>query len=141
MSDANGSALTTRNYAWTDNNPVLFIDQPVGSGFSYTDKSGYANTESQITKQLLEALKQFFTIFVEFSNRDFYIAGQSYAGKFIPPLVVAIQESENVNFKVSGIMIGDGFTDPISTIQYSTLLYQVGEFITISKPCLSVISG
>lgn len=52
-------------------------------GFSFTNsEEGYAKTQDDVARDVYEALLQFFTVFPEFIARDFYIAGQSYAGEF-----------------------------------------------------------
>jgi carboxypeptidase C (cathepsin A) len=40
----------------------------------------------------IDALLYFFIRYNEYSNNDFWIAGESYAGKFIPDLAVLIDE-------------------------------------------------
>jgi len=51
------------------------------SGFSFTeDENGYARNEKDVSRDLYNALTQFFTMFPKMQSRDFYIAGQSYGG-------------------------------------------------------------
>ena len=48
---------------------------------SFTDKDeGYATNQVQVAKDLYEALRQFFLVFTEVQQSDFYITGESYAG-------------------------------------------------------------
>jgi len=52
------------------NASVLYIDNPVGAGFSYTmDEQGYPKFVNQSSEDLYEALQQFFTIFSDFAER------------------------------------------------------------------------
>ena len=52
------------------------------SGFSFTDSEmGYSVSTEEVTDNLYEALTQFFIIFPEYQTMEFYVAGQSYAGK------------------------------------------------------------
>jgi len=48
---------------------VLFLDNPVGSGFSYVDESlgSYATTGQEITDDLISFTRQFITRFPQFS--------------------------------------------------------------------------
>ena len=51
---------------------------------SFTDKDeGYATNQVQVAKDLYEALRQFFLVFTEVQQSDFYITGESYAGIII----------------------------------------------------------
>jgi vitellogenic carboxypeptidase-like protein len=50
---------------------VIYIDNPVGTGFSYTldEDHGYPNFVNQSSEDLYIALQQFFTIFDDFAQR------------------------------------------------------------------------
>merc|ERR1712029_1174612 len=77
--DAN---LHERDIAWTEQFNMLYIDQPVGTGYSFTDKEqGYATTEDDVARDLYEALRQFYIVFPKLLQNEFYISGESYAGK------------------------------------------------------------
>jgi vitellogenic carboxypeptidase-like protein len=74
--EATNDGLRKREYAWTNKYHMLYIDQPVGSGFSYPEDedNGYIGTEVEVGEQLYEALMQFYTIFPKMRERDFYIS-------------------------------------------------------------------
>lgn len=58
------------------------MDNPVGAGFSFTnDSSGYARDEDGVSEGMYEFLQQFFQVFYDYKNNEFYITGESYAGK------------------------------------------------------------
>ena len=63
--------LTKNNpYSWNRNMSLLYIDNPVGAGFSFTDDlKGYPNFVNQSSKDLYEALQQFFTLLPEYSKQ------------------------------------------------------------------------
>ena len=44
--------------------------------------TGYANNEEDVAKDLYEALQQFFKLFPNLRKNDFYVTGESYAGKY-----------------------------------------------------------
>ena len=72
---------TPRNVTWSESYNVLYIDQPAGTGFSFTDDSrGFATSQVDVANDLYETLVQFFTVFPELLACDFYITGESYAG-------------------------------------------------------------
>jgi carboxypeptidase C (cathepsin A) len=81
---------------------VIFLESPAGVGFSYSntssdyDKSGDKRTAVDSYKFLLHWLERF----PEYKGRDFYIAGESYAGHYIPELaavIVAVREFTGKN--------------------------------------------
>nr|DBA27812.1 TPA: hypothetical protein GDO54_008269 [Pyxicephalus adspersus] len=65
------------------------------------------------------ALKDFFRLFPEFKDNDFYIAGESYGGFYVPRLAVELSKDVSINLK--GIAIGNGLTS--YDINSNSLLY------------------
>nr|CAI5831222.1 unnamed protein product [Callosobruchus analis] len=122
--------LVLREYAWTKNHSVVYIDSPVGTGFSFTeDDNGYARNQTQVGNELYQALQQFFIIFPELRKNDFFVTGESYAGKYVPALAYTIHKKnreakEKINLK--GIAIGNGYTDPIHQTGYAAFVYALG---------------
>lgn len=52
-------------------------------------------------------------------NCPLYITGESFAGHYIPNLAMKILlNPTKLNVKLTGISIGDGWTDPINQINY-----------------------
>lgn len=81
--------LETRNYTWVKNANVLFIDNPVGSGFSYVDSdAALCKNNTQIANDLVEFLKQFYETLPEFKKVPLYVFGQSYGGKMAVEFVL-----------------------------------------------------
>lgn len=91
---------------------MLYIDSPVGTGFSYvSNPDGYVRSEATLTEELYTALTLFFAEFPSLKENDFYIFGESYAGKYIPYLATYIHEQNTnkaptiINLKGIGIMM------------------------------------
>ncbi|KAI2545335.1 carboxypeptidase vitellogenic like, partial [Homo sapiens] len=123
--------LRDRDFPWTTTLSMLYIDNPVGTGFSFTDDThGYAVNEDDVARDLYSALIQFFQIFPEYKNNDFYVTGESYAGKYVPAiahLIHSLNPVREVKINLNGIAIGDGYSDPESIIGgYAEFLYQIG---------------
>ena len=120
--------ISLNKYSWTQQFSMLYIDNPVGTGFSYTnDEKGFSRDQQNIADNLYEALQQFFTLFSEYRNNEFYITGQSYAGKYIPAIgykLHSMRNISNINFK--GIAIGNGWIDPITQLDIGSLLRTIG---------------
>ncbi|XP_072399531.1 venom serine carboxypeptidase-like [Diabrotica undecimpunctata] len=120
--------LGVRPTSWNRNHSVIYIDQPVGTGWSFTD-GGYANDQNKVAADLYEALQQFFTLFYQYQDRDFFVTGESYGGKYVPAISYEIhQRNEDAELKINlkGLAIGNGFTDPIVQMRYSEYVYQHG---------------
>nr|CAI5834661.1 unnamed protein product [Callosobruchus analis] len=87
--------LELREHAWTNNHSVIYIDSPVGTGFSFTeDDKGYARDQTQVGNEFYEALQQFFMIFPELRKSDSFVTGESYEGKYVPALAYTIHKNK-----------------------------------------------
>ncbi|CAG7709122.1 unnamed protein product [Allacma fusca] len=107
--------LTDRKSSWTQTNSMLYIDAPVGSGFSFADDdTGFAKTSDDEAQEVYDALIQFFTIFPEYQKNDFYMTGLAYAGAFIPSIGHKI-DTENaaaaLKINLKGFLIDSPFLD------------------------------
>ncbi|XP_049637842.1 probable serine carboxypeptidase CPVL [Suncus etruscus] len=123
--------LRIRDFSWTSTFSMLYIDNPVGTGFSFTeDPRGYAINEDDVARNLYSALVQFFQLFPEYQKNDFYATGESYAGKYVPAIahyIHILNPSSKMQINLKGIAIGDAYSDPESIIDgYAEFLYHVG---------------
>ena len=101
-------------------------------GWSFTDSpSGFVTNEDQVADDLYSAMTQFFQLFPNLKDNDFYVTGESYAGKYVPSLSYKIyqmnQNPNNQYVNLVGLSIGDGMMDPLTQTQgYADLMYQLG---------------
>lgn len=105
--------LKQRADTWTNQAHYWVIDQPAGVGLSLGGNGVFRN-ESEAMDQLYEALQGFYQRFPELLSQPLYIAGQSYAGKYIPELAMRIvnEKLSNKRLPLKGILIGDGWVNP-----------------------------
>ena len=106
-------------YSWNLNANLVAIEQPAGVGFSKTLNPKFEWTDDVTAENLLAGVKNFLDEF-NLKGRDFYIAGESYAGVYIPFLATHILEdtsSDKVNLR--GVLIGNGLTDFDTDIERS----------------------
>jgi carboxypeptidase C (cathepsin A) len=117
-------------YAWNSNANVIFIDQPVGTGYSYGTR--YCTTQQQVAKDLYYAMRSFFQLFPQYEATPFYITGESYAGKYVPSLAYEIFSMNTglLYINLQGIAIGNGWVHPIvqnkAYVDYSYNLGLIG---------------
>nr|CAD7568807.1 unnamed protein product [Timema californicum] len=73
--------LQKRNINWALNHNIIYLDNPAGTGFSFTDSDlGYARNQTDVAENVYTALLQFFQLFPELQENDFYVTGESYGG-------------------------------------------------------------
>jgi vitellogenic carboxypeptidase-like protein len=130
--------LVPKPYTWNDKYDMLFIDNPVGAGFSYTGTGkGYVVDEDEVANNLYSLLQQFYTVFPSVSKKDLYVTGESYGGHYVPAITYKIHEenkvievgdgSDQIAIPLKGFAIGDGWIDPVVQITgYPDLMFNLG---------------
>ncbi|KAH6937796.1 hypothetical protein HPB50_004067 [Hyalomma asiaticum] len=124
-----GGTVRLRNTTWAQRYSMLYVDSPVGAGFSFTwNERGYSRDQRHVARDLHEALQQFFTLFPRFAKNDFYVAGESYAGKYVTAVahLIATTLYSRVHIKLRGIAVGNAWLDPETILGYAQFLYHVG---------------
>ncbi|KAK1375286.1 Carboxypeptidase [Heracleum sosnowskyi] len=110
--DGHARELRFNPYSWNREANMLFLESPVGVGFSYSNTtSDYRKIGDDFTANDAYAfLQNWFQKFPSYRARIFYIAGESYAGKYVPELASLIQNknrdpSKHINLR--GILLGN----------------------------------
>ncbi|KAL1189341.1 Serine carboxypeptidase-like 8 [Cardamine amara subsp. amara] len=112
----NGSApsLFSTTYSWTKMANIIFLDQPVGSGYSYSRTPMEKTSDTSEVKRIHEFIQKWLSNHPQFYSNPFYVVGDSYSGKIVPPVV---QEISNGNYicckppiNLQGYMLGNPVT-------------------------------
>jgi carboxypeptidase D len=101
------------NGSWHKLSDLVFVDQPAGTGFSYT--KNYRHDLDEIASDFMVFLSKYFEIFPETKSHKIYLAGESYAGQYIPYIADAIlrsNERNETNYDLQGLLIGNGWISP-----------------------------
>ncbi|XP_030925980.1 serine carboxypeptidase-like 45 isoform X2 [Quercus lobata] len=107
-----GDNLVRNEYNWNKEANMLYLESPAGVGFSYSaNESFYAHVNDEITaRDNLIFLQRWFAKYPEYRDRDFFIAGASYAGHYVPQLAHLIIQS-NLKINLKGIAVGNPLLD------------------------------
>lgn len=125
--------LHERCFSWCRTQNCLFVDSPVGTGFSFqTDASGrqvppnevkYTATSEEAAAQMLDVVTQFLRIWPEYSDAPYYLQGLSYAGHYVPWMAHAVlahnRQGGTPRLNLRGLSVGDPTID--ATYQYPTV--------------------
>ncbi|KAG5950380.1 Cell death protease [Claviceps sorghi] len=106
--------LVLNNGSWNEFANLLFVDNPVGTGFSYVDTNNYVHELTGMADQFIIFMDKFFKLFPEYEHDDIYIAGESYAGQHIPYIAKAMldrnaKKQPNEKWSLRGLLIGNGW--------------------------------
>jgi Serine carboxypeptidase len=65
-----GGKLEIIDGSWDEFANVLFVDNPVGTGFSYVDTDSYVHELPDMADQMVIFLEKFFSLFPQYSHDD-----------------------------------------------------------------------
>lgn len=119
--------LGYNEHTWTKVTTMLYVEHPIGTGFSYGQP--LPETEAEASADLDAFLQNFFNVFTELKSYKFYVFGESYAGMFVPSVThyLHFTNKENLpgrfNIPIAGAAIGNGWMNGKvqgpATIDYS----------------------
>jgi len=103
-------SLHAADHSWADSYNIIFLDQPVGTGFSYGNTSV---TDMQVgADEFYSFMLQFYDWQPELKTNRFFLTGESYAGKYIPLFAHTILEANKKEgaFKIplTSVIVFDG---------------------------------
>ncbi|KAI0032923.1 alpha/beta-hydrolase [Vararia minispora EC-137] len=102
--------LYAQEGGWEEYTNIVYVDQPVGTGFSYGSTNRYVHELSEAADQFMEFVRNFYKVFPEYRSMDTYLGGESFAGQYIPYFADALLKSDlQVPFR--GAAIGNGWID------------------------------
>jgi len=112
--------------SWNENANMIYVDQPVGTGYSYGTRTAKTTSEAMI--DLYESIQLLLEhpLFLKFVGRPFGVWTESYGGHYAPVLVDHILEMNTqlagsnlpgkVTIPINSMGIGNGLTNPL--VQY-----------------------
>ncbi|CCL99512.1 uncharacterized protein FIBRA_01530 [Fibroporia radiculosa] len=109
-------------YSWNNISNMIYIDQPIGSGFSYGTID--VNSTFSAAPEIWKAFQILFESdeFEKYQSREFIFATESYGGHYGPGFVTYFDEQnakitngtiEGELINISALMINNGWFDPL----------------------------
>ncbi|XP_052203634.1 serine carboxypeptidase-like 50 [Diospyros lotus] len=114
--------LKPNSGSWNRLFGLLFLDNPIGVGFSIASTpEEIPRDQHAVGRHLFAAISSFVALDPTFKSRPMYVTGESYGGKYVPAIGYYILKknawlpaSKRVN--LAGVAIGNGLTDPVSQV-------------------------
>ncbi|XP_062195851.1 serine carboxypeptidase-like 51 isoform X2 [Phragmites australis] len=124
--------LKPRATTWLAKADLLFVDNPVGTGFSFVeggDKSLMAHTDDEAAHDLTALLCTLYHDNARLRGSPLYIVAESYGGKFAVTTALAALKAIDqgkLHANLAGVALGDSWISPLDfVLSWGPLLYQV----------------
>ncbi|KZV18390.1 serine carboxypeptidase-like [Dorcoceras hygrometricum] len=116
-------SLTWNEFGWDKVSNLLYVDQPIGTGFSYySDPADIRHNAEGVIDDLFDFLQEFFMLHPLLMGNKLILAGESYGGHYIPKLATRIRQAnknkEGIFLNLKGLVIEGGMVWP--EIQYQS---------------------
>jgi len=107
------ATLIRNDKSWNNIANVLYVDQPLGTGFSKAEFNVVTNEEG-VAKDMGLFLTAYLEKFPELADRPFWITGESYAGHYIPSIASYLLKHPIKGLNFQGMALGNAWVDPVT---------------------------
>ncbi|XVE83848.1 hypothetical protein DITRI_Ditri16bG0120600 [Diplodiscus trichospermus] len=86
--------LIKNQYSWNLESNMLYVESPIGVGFSYSNTSSdyILWNDTKTAQDNLRFILKWLEEFPQYTDSDFFLVGESYAGHYIPQLAALVVE-------------------------------------------------
>nr|AFK37897.1 unknown [Lotus japonicus] len=110
------TGLKPRNSTWLKKADLLFVDNPVGTGYSFVeDKKLFVKTDVEAATDLTTLLIKIFNRDENLQKSPLFVVAESYGGKFAVTLGLSALkaiEDGRLKLKFGGVALGDSWISP-----------------------------
>lgn len=121
--DAEGTTLTKRPDAWHHYANYMIFEHPLSVTLSFGEDADVPKTVEEGIDQLYQALLNFMELHPEIARSPLVLAGESYAGTYLPLLAKAIQAGNadgKTPLKLKGMVLMDAWVNPMVQMAQDT---------------------
>jgi len=111
--------LQPNSMAWNKLANIVYIEQPCGVGFSYSDNPNYdyVTSDDQAAADNLQLILKFLERFPHLKKNKIYLGAESYGGHYLPTWSMKIVEynemaAADAKINFSGFLVGNPYTNP-----------------------------
>ncbi|KAI0714777.1 alpha/beta-hydrolase [Earliella scabrosa] len=109
-------------HSWTNVANMIFLDQPVGTGFSYASDGSKVDTLADLAVDVYAFLQLFVSRFEEYADKPLHLAAESWGGHYGPNIASYVQKMNarsvyaplpgQKHINLASLILANGLTDP-----------------------------
>lgn len=132
---SNSTKLESNPHSWSKLGHVLYIDQPVGTGYSTASDPYPVHDMDRVTSDFYAWLQSFLAQFSHLQSKRVHLIGESYAGFYIPYFASAIIDNqESFPLDLASLSMGDPTIGDPAAMSSVT----VGKYLESQKSTLQI---
>ena len=118
--------MTYNEYSWNTDSHILFLDQPVNVGFSYSDDGSKVDRSTVAGEDVYAFFQLFFASFPEYASAPFHIASESYGGTYAPHAASIFHKKNKelavapipglTRINLASVILANGLTNPLEQL-------------------------
>lgn len=126
---AEDGTVARNKYSWNTHSNILFLDQPVNVGWSYSDDGSRVSRSHVAGEDVYAFFQLFFSRFPEYAEAKFHMAAESYGGTYAPNAAAVFHKKNRelevtpvpglTKINLASVILANGWTNPIE--QYSSI--------------------
>lgn len=119
-----GHNTTVNEFGWNKHSNMIFLDQPVNVGYSYSDDGSTISTTPAAAEDVYAFIQLFLHAFPKYATAPFHVAAESYGGTYAPH-IASVVFNKNIRLassfldsqyvrriNLASVILANGLTDP-----------------------------
>ncbi|KAI0320056.1 serine carboxypeptidase [Amylostereum chailletii] len=117
-----GKNTTLNQHSWNEHANIIFLDQPINVGYSYSDDGSTVNTSPVAGEDVYAFLELFLARYPKYADQPFHLAAESYGGTYAPNIASVIYKKNKElvlapiphvqKINLASVILANGLTDP-----------------------------
>ncbi|CAL1694743.1 unnamed protein product [Somion occarium] len=122
-----GNGTIVNPHSWNEVANVIYLDEPIGTGFSYADDDSKVDTLADLAVDVYVFTQVFLKRFPQYSNLPFHLAAESWGGHYGPTISNFIHQENKklvyaprkgvVKINLASLILANGLTEPASQFE------------------------
>lgn len=94
IQNSDTGSVAENPHAWNQKAHIMYVDNPVGAGYSYNDDGKYVDNERDLGERFYQMLQGLFKdpAYAKYAKCPLYFTGESYGGKYLPFICDTIRQ-------------------------------------------------